>query len=1392
MKVLRIAHHAVVSAWRQRERELRAQGVDVELISSEVWNEGGRDVRLDAEGDGFVRGARTIGRHPSVFVYDPRPIWRAIDSNPDLIDLHEEPNALATAEVLLIRRLRGSKVPYLLYSAQNIRKRYPMPFRWLERIALRGAAAAYVCNHEAGEILTAKGLGGPAVEIPLGVDVRTFEPADRTPPVDGVKTIGYVGRLESHKGVDVLLRTVVGHDDWRVELTGDGPQRAELEALAGDLGIADRVRFLGFASGEELAERYRSLDILAVPSLPRPNWLEQFCRVAVEAMASGVPVVASDSGAIPDVVGDAGVLVPPGDPAALAAAIERVLDPGSWGAHRAAGLARSARFTWQNVATLQRELYESVLGDADAGATAGPHVLIVAYGSPDPLVGCLAELGDGLPVTIVDNSSLPETRELAERHGADYVDAGANLGFAGGVNLGLDTIEAAGDGERDVLLLNPDARLGREGVDRMHELLHSRPRLAAVGATQTEPETGARVRVWWPFPTPAGAWIEAVGLGGLRRSHDFAIGSALLLRRAALDDIGRLDERFFLYAEETDWQRRARSRGWDIAVADVDATHEGAGTGGDPRVRERHFYGSAERYIRKHYGTGGWQLYRAGTFLGAAARGAVLPGERGAAARRRAALFRHGPVAVETGAVGPRRPAAPRTGGIHVVHVVCSEAFAGVERYVLHSALALHDAGCRVTVIGGGLDTMGTVLQKAGITWRAGATAPVAYRALRRIPDADVIVTHMTIADLVGTAPGIRRAPVVSVRHFAAQRGGNPVNRVLAKAAARRVAAQLAISRFVAANVEGDSVVVHTGVTDVPDVDEAAREPIVLALQRLEAEKRTDIAIRAWAATQRLEGWRLVIAGEGADEAELRELATRLGVADTVDFVGFQNDVAGWLSRASVLIAPTPREGLGLAVLEAMSYGLPVVAAAGGGHLETVGSVEGAALFAVDDAQEAGGLLSGLITDPERRAEYGRALRTRQREAFGTAGQTAATMRLLDGVARQKGGAPQSDTAGADSRAAQPGASKHLVVASLEAWNEVWRRNQYIVDGLLASDPSLEVLFLEPAADPLFDLASGRRAERGSGLRTAGGYDGRLHLYQPTKALPRRAGRIADDLVTAGIRRAVSRLGWRDGVLWINDPGQASLIDAFGWPSLYDMTDDWVAAERGEREHDRIAAADAELLRRCDEVVVCSTGLESTKGVIRPVHLIPNAVDVERYRRPAPRPADLPDGPVALYAGTLHEDRLDVDLVLRTADAAANGTVVLVGPDALAPANSARLSAHPRIVVAGARPRDEVPGYLQHANVLIVPHVVDDFTESLDPIKLYEYRAVGRPTVSTPVAGFRDAEGVETVSAEAFPAAVAAWLDRWEPTTSAVDVPDWKDRVADFGAVLGGLGLRRD
>jgi glycosyltransferase involved in cell wall biosynthesis/GT2 family glycosyltransferase len=647
VKVLRVAHHAVVSPWRQRERELRELGIDVTLVSAKAWNEGGVVVRLDEEGDGFVRGAATVGRHPSVFLFDPRPIWRALGEHPELIDLHEEPNALATAEVRLLRWLRRSRAPYLMYSAQNLEKRYPIPFRWFERSALRGAAGVYVCNREAGDILRRKGLSAPAVYIPLGVDVRLFAPDERSAPGTR-KVVGYVGRLENHKGVDVLLRAIARRPEWELRVTGDGSQAEALSRLAGELGIADRVRFLGHANGQALAARYRELDVIAVPSVPWPGWSEQFCRVAIEAMASGVPVVASATGAIPDVVADAGVLVEPGDPVSLESGLEAALEPAEWKRLRARGLAHSTDFSWRTVATAQADLYATAVG-ATEKTVAGldPEVIIVAYGSPDLLADCLDTLGSAFSVTVVDNSSLDRAREIAEVHGARYIDAGANLGFAGGVNLGLASIAEGGVTEADVLLLNPDARIDEPAVRRMHAALHTSPRAAAVGATQTEPETGNRVRVWWPFPTPWGACVEAIGLGGLRRREDFAIGSILMLRRDALEQIGPLDERFFLYAEETDWQFRARKLGWTIEVADVAATHEGGGTGGDPTVREAHFYGSAERYVRKHYGAAGWQVYRLANVAGAAVRGVLLPGERGAAARRRRAIFARGPVASE-------------------------------------------------------------------------------------------------------------------------------------------------------------------------------------------------------------------------------------------------------------------------------------------------------------------------------------------------------------------------------------------------------------------------------------------------------------------------------------------------------------------------------------------------------------------------------------------------------------------------------------------------------------------------------------------------------------------------------------------------------------------------
>lgn len=615
LRVLRVAHHGVVGAWRERERKLIELGVDLTMVSARRWNEGGREVALDPGPDRFLVGVDTLGRHPNGFLYNPVPLWRLLGRDWDLIDLHEEPCALATAEMLALMRLRSNRAPVVLYSAQNIAKRYPVPIRWFEGAALRRAAGAYVCNAEAGHILRAKGLRTPATLLGLGVDLSVFSVGEHQAPRKPL-VVGYSGRLEKYKGVDVLIKAVAEATDTVLLVAGDGPEAEALRALVTALGIAGRVTFLGHL-GSDLPAFYRGLDVLVVPSLPTKGWLEQFGRVVIEAMASGVPVIASQSGALPDVVGSAGLLVEPGSPEAISLALSSVADPLVWRSLRAAGLQHCLQYSWLAIATEQLAFYNDVLG---ASERTDPEVIIVAYGAPTTLPLAVAPLV-GRSITIVDNSSLPETRRIAHECGAHYIDAGGNLGFGAAVNVALASLDERGRGRNDVLLLNPDAAISGEGLEALRAQLHERPGVACIGPRQVRPGSEKPDRVEWPFPTPWGAWSIALGLGRFQRRLGFVIGSILLLNRAALDDVGLFDEQFFLYAEETDWQRRAVSRGWAVAYEPrVTGTHVGAGTSTDEGVRSELFHTSQLTYMKKHFGALGAAAFRGAMVVGALIR----------------------------------------------------------------------------------------------------------------------------------------------------------------------------------------------------------------------------------------------------------------------------------------------------------------------------------------------------------------------------------------------------------------------------------------------------------------------------------------------------------------------------------------------------------------------------------------------------------------------------------------------------------------------------------------------------------------------------------------------------------------------------------------------------
>jgi len=362
MRVLRVSHSSVVTDWRERDRALRRRGVDVSLVTAERWNEGGSVVPFDPAGDNFAHPVRTLGSHPNLFVFAPVALWRLLgQGHYDLIDAHEEPYSVAVAEVLVLLALRRLRIPLVLYSAQNLPKVYPVPFRWSERWALRRAAGAYVCNTAAGDRLRNRGFGGELALLPLGVDVERYHPEARRPP-SGCLRVGYVGRLTRQKGVAVLLAALARDPRLRAEIVGSGPEAAALVDRAVQLGVRDRVTFTGHVGADRLPDVYRRFDAVAIPSVPEPGLLEQFGRVAVEAQAAGLPVVASAIGALPDVVGSAGLLVPPTDPDALATALTRLLDePGLWERLRATTLTSVERFTWEAIAAGQLELYRVAL-----------------------------------------------------------------------------------------------------------------------------------------------------------------------------------------------------------------------------------------------------------------------------------------------------------------------------------------------------------------------------------------------------------------------------------------------------------------------------------------------------------------------------------------------------------------------------------------------------------------------------------------------------------------------------------------------------------------------------------------------------------------------------------------------------------------------------------------------------------------------------------------------------------------------------------------------------------------------------------------------------------------------------------------------------------------------
>jgi glycosyltransferase involved in cell wall biosynthesis len=244
------------------------------------------------------------------------------DFRPELLQIEEEPWSNGAAA--MARVARRLKVPYVVLTRESLPVTRSTLATLRRNRVLAGAAGVISVNEPAGR-LALRGRPSlphrtiPQLGVPLPLSVQRA-------PHPGL-ALGFVGRLMHEKGLDLLFRAavkLVGR--WTITVVGTGPAQEELEGLAERLGIAGRVTWRGALPRSAVDEVWPKLDVVVVPSRTTSRWIEATPRAAVEAMAHGLAVVGTAAGAIPETLGDAGIVVPEEDVGALADALQRLHD----------------------------------------------------------------------------------------------------------------------------------------------------------------------------------------------------------------------------------------------------------------------------------------------------------------------------------------------------------------------------------------------------------------------------------------------------------------------------------------------------------------------------------------------------------------------------------------------------------------------------------------------------------------------------------------------------------------------------------------------------------------------------------------------------------------------------------------------------------------------------------------------------------------------------------------------------------------------------------------------------------------------------------------------------------------------------------------------------------
>lgn len=362
-KILFIWHAAVVETYQKYIAELAEHDdLDITLLIPQRSVEGSKSVEAFVPKNAkykVIVGFATSPEEPLISIFPALPYYLLI-TRPDIIHLFEEPWHNIAFYLNFWTGILCPRTKIIFQTFQNQIEDYPKNWIYTQNWTFKRSTAAIACSEEIKDVLLHWGYKKPISVIYPGIETTLFhhEDATETRKALGLKhfTIGYFGRMIKEKGVEDLIEACKKLEfPYQLLLIGNGSDKEYFRTLTDKAICVDAI------NPNEMNKYYSALDVLILPSRTTKKWKEQFGRVLAEAMLCGVPVIGSNSGEIPKVIDDAGLVFKEQDPQDLAKNITSIHNDSLLKQQLIEkGLVRGKVFDWKNIADKVYEVYKKL------------------------------------------------------------------------------------------------------------------------------------------------------------------------------------------------------------------------------------------------------------------------------------------------------------------------------------------------------------------------------------------------------------------------------------------------------------------------------------------------------------------------------------------------------------------------------------------------------------------------------------------------------------------------------------------------------------------------------------------------------------------------------------------------------------------------------------------------------------------------------------------------------------------------------------------------------------------------------------------------------------------------------------------------------------------------